>query len=275
MSESLLIAGESLPLPVLARNADGATVYFTHAAPDPGRINEDALLLMEPSPGRMIAAVADGAGGRAGAGEAARIALHALRESILAAHHDPIDLLAPILRGIEEAQGRIQSIGTGAGTTLVVAELNGQWLRTYNVGDSGALLTGQRGRIGLQTLMHSPTGYAVQAGIMEESAALRHDDRHVVSNLLGTPDMHVEVSNPVRMQPRDTLILASDGVYDNLLTHQITNLIRTGDLLSAANRLRAEIDRRMNDPVADDISKPDDCTFMLLRREVSAGASSS
>jgi len=263
--EPLLITGVSLEHPVRAPHAGGRCVCYTHAAPDPGRVNEDALLLLQPSPDRLVAAIADGAGGRAHGCDAARIALEALRDSLHAAHDDPIDLLAPILRGIEEGHSRIQSLGTGAATTLIVAELYGFSLRTYNIGDSGALLTGQRGRIGLQTIMHSPTGYAVEAGMMEESAALRHDDRHVVSNLLGTPDMHVQVSNPVQIQPRDTLLLASDGVFDNLMTGEVTRLIRTGDLLASADRLRAEIDRRMNRPDAGDLSKPDDCSFILLR----------
>lgn len=274
LTEPLLITGVSLPRPMCMRNDGGSAALFTNAAPYPGRTNEDALLLMETSPGRLIAAIADGAGGRAGAGEAARIAIQSVRDSILAAHHDPIDLLAPILRGIEEAHGRVQATGLGSATTLIVAELNGPWLRTYNVGDSGALLTGQRGRIGLQTLMHSPTGYAVEAGMMDESVALRHEERHVVSNLLGTSDMHVEVTNPVRVQPRDTLLLASDGVLDNLLTDQISRLIRTGGLPTAADRLMHEIDRRMNHPKDGEVSKPDDCTFIILRRgSDGAGAS--
>ncbi len=58
-------------------------------------------------------------------------------------------------------------------------------LRPYHVGDSTNLLTGQRGKLEFAMISHSPTGYAMEAGVLGEEEALVHEDRHDVSNLLG------------------------------------------------------------------------------------------
>ncbi|MDH3520454.1 MAG: SpoIIE family protein phosphatase, partial [Myxococcales bacterium] len=127
-------------------------------------------------------------------------------------------------------------------------------------------LVGQRGKLKLQTIAHSPVGFAVEAGMLDESEAMHHEDRHIVSNMLGAPDMRIEVGSARRLAPRDTLLLASDGLSDNLRTDEIVQRIRTGSLEEGARRLVRAARRRMDAPIEGEPSKPDDLTFVSYRR---------
>jgi serine/threonine protein phosphatase PrpC len=62
------------------------------------------------------------------------------------------------------------------------------------------------------------------------------------------------------------LLVASDGLSDNLHTEEIIECIRTGPLTRAARRLVCDAQRRMQGPVQGEPSKPDDLTFVGFRR---------
>src|SRR5690606_21165029 len=98
-----------------------------------------------------------------------------------------------ILDAIEEANRAVIDLARGAATTLVVAEIVARRLRSYHVGDSELFAVGQRGRIKRRVVPHSPTGFAVEAGLMDEDEAVQHDQRHVLFNAIGAEDMRVEI----------------------------------------------------------------------------------
>jgi serine/threonine protein phosphatase PrpC len=118
----------------------------------------------------------------------------------------------------------------------------------------------------MQTTPHSPTGYAVEAGVLDESAALHHEDRHVISNFVGMSGMHLEVGPSVPVGRRDTLLFASDGLADNLRLDEIVQRIRKGPLLAAARGLVTLARERMDRSEGKSPSKPDDLTVVLFRR---------
>ena len=107
---------------------------------------------------------------------------------------------------------------------------------------------------------------ASKRGLLDEAEAMHHEDRHVVSNVIGAPDMHIAIGPSIELSPRDTVLLASDGLFDNLLCDEIASVIRKGQLQSSASRLAATSTRRMNHPAGDRPSKPDDLTFVAYRR---------
>jgi serine/threonine protein phosphatase PrpC len=72
----------------------------------------------------------------------------------------------------------------------------------------------------------------------------------------------------IRMAARDTLVLASDGLLDNLLPSEIVELVRTGRLEHAVAQLAAVAQERMNAHADTDgtlPSKPDDLTIIAYR----------
>jgi serine/threonine protein phosphatase PrpC len=251
--------------------AGGTAAVFTTPSPHKPTPNEDVAALLPAGHKAGILAVADGLGGHAGGERASRLAIETIgqvvRQSMESAGQSDADLLrGAILNGIEAANEAVRELGTGAATTLALVEIDGQTIRTYHVGDSAILLTGQRGKLKLQTIAHSPIGYAVEAGLIDEEDAMRHEERHVISNVIGSEQMRIEIGPPVKMAPRDTLLLASDGLWDNLLPGEIVDYVRSGPLERAVGELVAEALRRMARGDGQGPSKPDDLTVIAYRR---------
>jgi serine/threonine protein phosphatase PrpC len=170
-----------------------------------------------------------------------------------------------VLDAFDDANQRVLGLGVGAATTLCIAEIADDQLRVYNVGDSAALVVGQRGKLKLQTIAHSPVGYALESGLLDETEALHHDERHVVSNVIGSRDMRIDVGSSVRLAAHDTVLLASDGLFDNVSLSEVIACIRCGPLDEAARRLLEITMQRMRSPVDGEPSKPDDMSFVLYR----------
>ena len=148
----------------------------------------------------------------------------------------------------------------------MVAEVSRAAVRTYHVGDSAALLVGQRGSVKVETILHSPVGYGVAAGLIDPESALNHDDRHYLSNHLGADSMHIDVGSRRSLATHDTLLLASDGVLDNVAPNDIIDIIRCGPIDRAAAQLAQLCEERSTNTEADRPGKADDVTFVLLRR---------
>lgn len=243
---------------------DGYEV-LVYSACSPSRVgNEDAAAVLSFGAEGIVLVVADGVGGQAAGAAASKLAIEMLASSLAAAVGAGARLRSGILDGIEEANKAVNALGVGAGTTLAVAALKKDGVRSYHVGDSMVLLVGQRGKRKLETIAHSPTGYAVEAGLLDADEALLHEDRHYVSNIVGSEEMHIDIGPSVPMSARDTLLLASDGLSDNLSTDEIVKVIRKGSLERAALTLATLAGERM--AAESGPSKPDDLTFVLARK---------
>ncbi len=249
----------------------GTAAVFSNRSPQKETPNEDVAALWPVGPSSGVLAVADGVGGHAGGERASRLAIETIQKSLqesAAARADttePVDLRAGILNGIEAANAAVRELGTGAATTLALVEIHNGVIRPYHVGDSAILVTGQRGKVKLQTIPHSPIGYAVEAGLMKEEEAIHHEARHMISNVIGSEQMRIEIGPPTELAPRDTLLLASDGLFDNLLPNEIVATIRSGPLDEAVGALVQTAQDRMASQVGDAPSKPDDLTVIAFR----------
>ncbi len=245
--------------------AAGRALLFTAPCPDKDGPNEDAAAAIALGEGSGILTVADGFGGHPGGAEAAAIAVRAIAESVHDVDSSVDDLRALIMDGFDRANGSVLGLGIGAATTLAVLEIAGRRVRPYHVGDSEILVVGQRGRLKWRTVSHSPVGYAVQAGLVDEVEAMNHAERHLVSNMVGSADMRIEVGPLLDLAARDTVLMASDGLFDNLVIGDIVEAIRKGPLDRAIARLAGEARTRMSAPGDDQPSKPDDLTIVGYR----------
>ena len=174
-----------------------------------------------------------------------------------------------IINGIEKANQELAERGAGAATTLAAVEIQDNTVRPYHVGDSQILLIGQKGKVKLLTKSHSPVGYAVEAGVLDEEQAMHHEQRHVISNAVGSSEMYIEIGSALEMAPRDTLVVATDGLFDNLHTEEIVEICRKGRLSEAGRKLASRCRARMVEPEEGQPSKPDDLSFILYRRKPS------
>jgi len=224
-------------------------VVFSRARNAP---NEDAAAVAFDDAERVLLVLADGARAAQAAVEAVAGQAAADRESVLL--------------GFDQAQQAVTGLGVGAATTLFVMLWEAGAVRSFHAGDSAALVVGQRGKRKLSVVPHSPAGYAVEAGMLDEVEALHHEERHLVTNIIGSESMRIDMSSPCTLARRDTVLLASDGLTDNLLPDEIVEIMRKGPLEKAANSLAARARTRMDEPRGGEPSKPDDLTLVLARR---------
>ncbi len=241
----------------------GNVVVYSRTCPGKEEPNDDSAVVIPTAGGGIVMAVADGVGGAPVGYKASAIAVQCLAES-LATHSSTSDLRPAILDGIEKANEEILDMGTGAATTICVVEVQNRIARGYQVGDSMALFLGGRGVVKWKSTSHSPVGYAIESGLFNEEDAMHHDERHIVSNLVGARTMHIEIGPAIHLAPRDTVVLASDGLFDNLLVSEICDLARLGQPLDRINALVSLARQRMNGAVADSPGKPDDLAVVLL-----------
>lgn len=265
----VLLEGATEPDLRSAAAGGGEFVAYTCRAPDKVTENEDTVAVIPYGPGAAVMLVADGAGGLPAGKRASLTAARSLAESLQRSMAETMLLRTAILDGIDAANAAVQALGNGSATTLTVVTVEGPIARAYQIGDSEALVVGQRGLVKLQTMPHSPTGFAVEAGFLDEKQALHHEDRHLVSNFLGAPDMRIDIGAELRLRPRDTILLASDGLMDNVHLDEIIERIRTGPLGDAAERVIALARHRMTATSTAQPSKPDDLSLVLFRKAAS------
>jgi serine/threonine protein phosphatase PrpC len=246
--------------------AGGEVAVFSCRSPARKAPNEDTAGIIATTEDCAVLAVADGVGGAPSGQHASAAAVTCLVEAVRRAMREGQDVRGGILNGFETANERVLGLGVGAATTLTVAEIRGRYARVYHAGDSLVLVTGQRGRTKLQTIPHSPVGYGVESGLLDAKDAMLHEERHVISNTVGSADLRIDVGLPVELARRDTLVLASDGLSDNLHTDEIVATVRKGPLRQAARRLAERALERMEGGQEGEPSKPDDLTFVIFRR---------
>ncbi len=251
-----------MDVPTLHPVAVGSVVALCRRCPDTSDLNDDSAAVVQTGCGAIVLIVADGVGGCPLGYKASAIAVAAVSEAVQ--QSEPMSDLRPaILDGIECANEEILDLGVGAATTLAVVEIQDGKARAYQVGDSMTVILGQRGALKWKSTPHSPVGYAVESGLLDESEAMHHDERHVVSNLVGSRNMHIEIGPSCPLSPRDTVVVGSDGLFDNLHLDEVIEHGRSGNPIERMNRLIELASARMTKSDLSVPGKPDDLTVLL------------
>lgn len=245
----------------------GQILIYTQRCPDKPTVNEDAAGLFFDGGGRSgLLVVADGMGGAPLGDKAAEIVINSIRAEVR--HNDAAttDTRLQILNAIEKASQEIIDLKVGAGSTCALLEIDNNSVRPYHVGDSSILIVGQRGKIKFQSIPHSPIGYALEAGQLGEEEALSHENLHQISNYIGHPEMRIDIGPNIALSCYDTVLLGSDGLFDNLRNEEIIALIRKDKLENCAEQLISLLQTRMQNDSQDNPCKPDDAVLILFRR---------
>lgn len=242
----------------------GDIVAWTSRAPyKTDAPNEDNFAIIEVDDENLVLVVADGVGGSPAGQDASRIVVDRLADN-LSGDVPPGTITATIFSALEEAHQQIRASGSGAASTVAVAHIEPGAFRSAHAGDSIVLQCGGLGKTKFMTIAHSPVGYALEAGVLSEDEAFMHEDRHVVSNIIGGEDLSIALGATLPIARRDTLVLATDGLTDNLRQAEIIELARKGPLVKCAEQLATLGLERMS--ALDAAGKPDDMTFVLFRR---------
>ncbi len=187
-------------------------------------------------------------------------------EGAVASADEEIDLSDLIQHAVQRANEVVleyadrkpdEAEGMGSTVTLVVIR-NGQAV-VANVGDSRTYLW-RKGRLYQITHDHSVPGALLAAGKIQSDEVYTHEQRHLLYRCLGHKLMVVaDIFPPIALQPGDTLVLCSDGLWEMLRSAGIAKaLVAESDVSVACCQLvRA----------ASEAGGEDDTTVLLVRVE--------
>lgn len=180
-------------------------------------------------------------GGHKGGSTASKMAV-SIMEDFLAEDSSPIaermgEAIQRANRAIYEESHRQPHL-SGMGTTAVIIGIEHATKLAWvaHVGDSRAYLL--REHIFVQiTRDHTLVQRLVDDGILSPEDAINHPNSNVISRSLGGgPAVEVEHGhNPLPLQPGDTLLICSDGLYDLVGDDEIAEHTDIEDLDSAAD----------------------------------------
>ncbi len=237
-------------------------VCFSTRSPSKMTPNEDSLAIIPVNEETTVLVVADGLGGMAAGEKASELVINCLVDTLST---NVISVRDSILSGIDYANKQLVEKKHDTGTTVSVAEIKGNILRTYHVGDSLILLSAGHGKPKYLAMSHSPISYAVACGAIDAEKAMCHPERNLISNYVGSADMHINIGPKLELSKIDTLILSSDAVSDNLYDNEICSLISNDSLLEGTNKLIKDCNKNMKEPSPDRVCHPDDLTLITYR----------
>lgn len=264
--QSRFYTGVDESLGELVDLSNGEVVVFTSPSPLHPDRNEDGAALFGLGDATLIA-VADGVGGLPGGESASSLALDELGRSVAELIGEPAtgQLRNAVLDGFERGHRAIRDQGDGGATTMTAVTIQGNRLRSYNAGDSAVMIVGGDRELKLQTVPHSPVGYALESGLIAEQEALAHENRNVIFNCLGLDRLHIEYTSEVVLEPDDTVLLGTDGLFDNLTQDELIDALTGGGLDAVCRQLAQTAGERMLSGGVGHPSKPDDLTFAAFR----------
>ena len=193
-------AGRDMDAPETYAALGGNVVVFTTRCPGKSSSNEDAAAVIPQSGTRGVLVVADGMGGAAAGEQASRLAVECIQNAAAEAKDTDALLRTTILNGIERANRSILELGIGAATTLVAMEIEDGVVRPYHVGDSTAIIVGQRGKVKLtlSRFCRATWKWCRHTAL----AKAWHAALHCATNLACSWDIAPRRSLTMQMQPR-------------------------------------------------------------------------
>lgn len=212
------------------------------------RNNEDYALACEPEAPSLrsdkghLYIVADGIGGGAGGEIASRFAALAVAYhyyNLLVA--PPRSLYAAVARANDDlyryahAHSRFATMGT----TIVCAAVRDDRLYVAHIGDSRAYLL-REGDLRPLTEDHNLAAQLAREGIITRQQANRHPQRNLLLRSLGGESSVLPDLTETRLQPRDAVILCSDGLTRHVDEAEIVAICST--LPEPAEAVRALVD---------------------------------
>ncbi len=189
----------------------------------------------------ILLVVADGMGGYAAGEVASRTAVEAANQAYYG------DLLSNVENALNRALTTANSMvveeanrdaeRAGMGTTIAVAVIRGEELVAANVGDSRVYLLRDH-HLSQVTHDHSWVAELLGAGKITPEEAQRHPMRNVVTRSLGGhAEVQVEVYPSSPLQPGDTVLVCSDGLWGMVPAERITHILDSLSAQAAADAL--------------------------------------
>ena len=203
------------------------------------RINEDAIMS---APNLGLWAVADGMGGYEAGDFASATVVRALQESVyfedLPRFVDAVeDVLLDVNQRIRDYADEMLG-GRTLGSTVVALMIRCRLGVCLWAGDS-RLYCFRGGRLIPLTRDHSHVGELVRRGVLRPEEAENHPQANVITRAVGAERELYLDANVFSVQPGDTFVLCSDGLYNAVSEHDLVSALAMADTGAIVNRLVA------------------------------------
>jgi serine/threonine protein phosphatase PrpC len=194
----------------------------------------------------ILLTMADGMGGLDHGDEVSALLVEELQKAFREREVDaaPDAWLLELLGQANRSVNRLLRDRTPGGSTLVMALVLGDMLFHLSVGDSRLYLSRGQGLV----LLNREQSYGVKLdlmlvkGILPASELANHPQRRALTSYVGMGDLEGVDRNtiPLKLQPGDTLLLLSDGVFGTLTEEEICACL-TADVEESARRLEKAV----------------------------------
>lgn len=220
-------------------------VMKTFAITDIGQkrsINQDFVYTSELPVGNLpnLFLVADGMGGHQAGDVASKYTVEQIVSDVESnPEHNPVKVLRTAIEKANEgliAMARSKEELTGMGTTLVAATIIGDYMYVANVGDSRLYVLNET--ITQITRDHSLVEEMVRNGAIDRLEARFHPKKNIITRAIGVKEKVMIDFFDVKLKPKDTVLLCSDGLTNMVEDEDIHILINQQiDIAGKAEKL--------------------------------------
>lgn len=221
------------------RNRKVVTGSFAYKT-DIGKVrltNEDQASAVVNSKGHILLVVCDGMGGQNKGELASSIAVSHLIDDFKSTSHFIFNSFSVIwflnrkIRAINSyinKESRTNPLYRGMGTTLTAMVIYHNKIITAQVGDSRAYQINAQDKLEQITTDQTYVGYLYRTGQITKEEMATHPRRHMLTNALGTyPSVEIDITT--RPYYNQTILLCTDGVYNNVNDPGIEAVLKGGD----------------------------------------------
>ena len=181
--------------------------------------------------------VADGMGGHMYGQEASRLGIQIMIDQVLpkisgSGELNEADFRRHLIDGAQAANHAIYQRNkvqrTEMGTTITAVLIVDATALVVNVGDSRTYLYRKDDGLRKVTKDHSLVAYLVEAGIIQPDDIYNHPQRNQIYRSLGAEEVIPVDSFREQLQPGDTMLLCSDGLWEMVRDPLIQQILRKG-----------------------------------------------
>lgn len=255
--------GEQTNSPECIEQEKASICYSNMAHPERDPQSQDALCILADENGSdFIFAIADGAGGHRNPAEASSGVLQELAKDL----QDSDGSLDAIVSSIESANSYIRQYFSQSHSTLVLGIFRSKTLRTIHIGDSKLVILGGRGKLKFETVGHNLQEICIESGLDTFVKDISDVPSHVVTNLMGSPHFKMEISPLVEIAPYDTIVMGSDGLFDNISLEEMSQFSNDLTIQPFAKKLHSLSQSRVKESLSGaEAYRPDDVAFIVCR----------
>lgn len=197
-----------------------------------GRENNEDSYLCKKLDEYTVFAVADGLGGHNDGEVASHIAVKSIEEIMIDNANDDV------FEAIEYANAQViaqqEKTMTKMKTTIAIALIKEDRTIVAHVGDTRVYAFNE-GKVVFQTKDHSASQMAVAVGEITPKEIRNHDDRNMLTRVLGASDEIKVDAVSITNDQYDALLICSDGFWEYVLEEEMENTLKNSD--SAMNWL--------------------------------------